>query len=96
MGRDAKLTCRPRRTQDGAGRFEYLVEACDPCEADACTIDGIAVSDSMRLLTSQGGLPRASWDSVIAGVILPLTIYLVLSVLGAAIGTSALAPPFSP
>jgi hypothetical protein len=33
--------------QDGAGRFEYLVEACDPCEADpyTYTIDGISVSD---------------------------------------------------
>jgi hypothetical protein len=33
--------------QDGTGRFEYLVEACDPCEADpyTYTIDGISVSD---------------------------------------------------
>jgi hypothetical protein len=32
---------------DGTGTFEYLVEACDPCEADDCTyqIDGISVSD---------------------------------------------------
>jgi hypothetical protein len=32
---------------DGDGKFEYLVEACDPCEADAYTytIDGISVSD---------------------------------------------------
>lgn len=35
------------KIQDGTGRFEYLVEACDPCEADSFTytIDGIAVSD---------------------------------------------------
>lgn len=35
------------RIQDGTGQFEYLVEACDPCEADnyAYTIQGIAVSD---------------------------------------------------
>jgi len=35
------------RIQDGDGRFEYLVEACDPCEADPFTypIDGISVSD---------------------------------------------------
>ncbi|SIT37104.1 conserved hypothetical protein [Paraburkholderia piptadeniae] len=35
------------KIQDGTGRFEYLVEACDPCEADpyTYTIDGIAVSD---------------------------------------------------
>lgn len=35
------------KIQDGTGRFEYLVEACDPCEADSYTymIDGIAVSD---------------------------------------------------
>jgi hypothetical protein len=33
--------------QDGTGQFEYLVEACDPCEADnyAYTIQGVAVSD---------------------------------------------------
>ena len=32
---------------DGIGQFEYLVEACDPCEADPCTyqISGISVSD---------------------------------------------------
>jgi hypothetical protein len=35
------------RIQDGTGQFEYLVEACDPCEADnyAYTVQGIAVSD---------------------------------------------------
>jgi len=34
-------------TQDTAGDFEYLVEACDPCEANqyAYSIQGIAVSD---------------------------------------------------
>jgi len=33
--------------QDGNGEFEYLVEACDPCEGNqfAYTIQGIAVSD---------------------------------------------------
>jgi hypothetical protein len=33
--------------QDGTGQFQYLVEACDPCEANnfAYTIDGIQVSD---------------------------------------------------
>jgi hypothetical protein len=33
--------------QDATGQFEYLVEACDPCEANdfAYSIDGIAVSD---------------------------------------------------
>jgi hypothetical protein len=32
---------------DGVGTFEYLVEVCDPCEADSCTyqINGISVSD---------------------------------------------------
>ncbi len=32
---------------DGVGKFEYLVEACDPCEADNCTypINGVRVSD---------------------------------------------------
>jgi hypothetical protein len=32
---------------DGGARFEYLVEACDPCEADPYTyqIDGVRVSD---------------------------------------------------
>lgn len=46
----------------------------------------------MRLLTTQGGLPRVSWGSVIAGVILSLITYILLSVLGAAIGMSALSP----
>jgi hypothetical protein len=34
-------------TEDTAGSFEYLVEACDPCEANqfAYSINGIAVSD---------------------------------------------------
>jgi len=33
--------------RDSTGQFEYVVEACDPCEADdfAYSIDGIAVSD---------------------------------------------------
>jgi hypothetical protein len=46
----------------------------------------------MQLLTTQDGLPRLSWGSVIAGVILSLIVYLILSVLGAAIGMSALSP----
>ncbi len=35
------------RIQDGPGEFEYLVEACDPCESAQCaySIQGIAVSD---------------------------------------------------
>ncbi len=35
------------KIQDGGGQFGYLVEACDPCEADkyAYPIQGIAVSD---------------------------------------------------
>jgi hypothetical protein len=35
------------KIQDGTSEFEYLVEACDPCEADnfAYTIQGVAVSD---------------------------------------------------
>ena len=34
-------------TEDTAGEFEYLVEACDPCEANqyAYSIQGLAVSD---------------------------------------------------
>ena len=33
--------------QDGTGEFAYLVEACDPCEADnySYAIQGVAVSD---------------------------------------------------
>jgi hypothetical protein len=33
--------------KDGNGQFNYLVEACDPCEADAFaySINGVAVSD---------------------------------------------------
>jgi hypothetical protein len=35
------------KVQDGTGEFQYLVEACDPCEADnyAYSIQGVAVSD---------------------------------------------------
>lgn len=33
--------------QDGTGQYNYLVEACDPCEASGCgyAINGIVVSD---------------------------------------------------
>ena len=35
------------KIQDGTGEFAYLVEACDPCEADrySYAIQGVAVSD---------------------------------------------------
>lgn len=35
------------KIRDGSGQYEYLVEACDPCEADdySYTIQGFAVSD---------------------------------------------------
>ena len=46
----------------------------------------------MKILATEGGLPRVSWGAVIAGVILSLTAYLILSVLGAAVGASLLAP----
>ncbi|SAL23614.1 hypothetical protein AWB64_01869 [Caballeronia sordidicola] len=46
----------------------------------------------MKLLTTQDGLPRLSWGSVIAGVILSSIVYLVMSVLGTAIGASLLSP----
>ncbi|GJH04560.1 hypothetical protein [Paraburkholderia terrae] len=45
----------------------------------------------MKLLITPTGLPRVSWGSVIAGVILSLTVYLILTVLGTAIGMSAFA-----
>lgn len=50
----------------------------------------------MKLLTTQGGLPRLSWGSVIAGVILSLIVYLIMSVLGTAIGASLLSPLSQP
>jgi hypothetical protein len=36
-----------KKIQDGPGEFQYLVEACDPCEADnyGYSIQGVAVSD---------------------------------------------------
>lgn len=46
----------------------------------------------MRLLTTKDGLPRLSWGSVIAGVILSVIVYLTMSVLGTAIGASMLSP----
>jgi hypothetical protein len=35
------------KIQDGTGQYGYLVEACDPCEANnyAYTVNGVAVSD---------------------------------------------------
>jgi hypothetical protein len=44
-----------RRIRDGAGKFEYLVEACDPCEANdyAYQIDGIMVSDFLTPIQLQ-------------------------------------------
>jgi hypothetical protein len=50
----------------------------------------------MRLLATQNGLPRVSWGAVIAGVILSLIVYLILSVLGTAIGASLLSPMSQP
>lgn len=46
----------------------------------------------MRLLVTQEGLPRVSWGAVFTGVIISLIVYLVMSVLGAAIGASLLSP----
>ncbi|WP_062643784.1 YrzE family protein [Caballeronia arationis] len=46
----------------------------------------------MRLLTTQDGLPRVAWGPVIAGVILSSIVYLLMSVLGTAIGASMLSP----
>jgi hypothetical protein len=50
----------------------------------------------MKLLTTQDGLPRISWASVIAGVILSSIVYLIMSVLGTAIGASLLSPLSQP
>ncbi|SAK56880.1 hypothetical protein AWB76_02369 [Caballeronia temeraria] len=50
----------------------------------------------MRLLTTRDGLPRLSWGSIIAGVILSMIVYLIMSVLGTAIGASLLAPMSKP
>ncbi|MFM0624628.1 hypothetical protein [Paraburkholderia xenovorans] len=50
----------------------------------------------MKLLTTQEGLPRLSWGSVIAGVILSSIAYLIMSVLGTAIGASLLSPLAQP
>ena len=43
----ASIEIKNGKIQDGTGEFAYLVEACDPCEADnfAYAIQGIAVSD---------------------------------------------------
>ena len=50
----------------------------------------------MRLLTTRDGLPRLSWGSIIAGVILSMIVYLIMSVLGMAIGASLLSPMSKP
>lgn len=46
----------------------------------------------MTTLVTHDRLPRISWGAVFAGVILTLIVLLVLGILGAAIGASALAP----
>lgn len=50
----------------------------------------------MRLLVTQEGLPRVSWGAVFTGVIISLIVYLVMSVLGTAIGASLLSPLSQP
>lgn len=50
----------------------------------------------MRLLITRDGLPRLSWGPIVAGVILSMVVYLVMSVLGAAIGASLIAPMSKP
>ncbi|SAK83836.1 hypothetical protein AWB77_04331 [Caballeronia fortuita] len=50
----------------------------------------------MKLLTTRDGLPRLSWGSIIAGVILSMIVYLIMSVLGTAIGASLLSPMTKP
>ncbi|QYD67058.1 hypothetical protein KZJ38_11605 [Paraburkholderia edwinii] len=50
----------------------------------------------MRLLATQDGLPRVSWGAVFTGVVISLVIYLVMSVLGTAIGASLLSPLSEP
>jgi MFS family permease len=50
----------------------------------------------MKLLTTRDGLPRLSWGSIIAGVILSMVVYLIMSVLGTAIGASLLSPMSRP
>ena len=50
----------------------------------------------MKLLTTRDGLPRLSWASIIAGVILSMIVYLIMSVLGTAIGASLLSPMSKP
>ncbi|MFM0023522.1 hypothetical protein [Paraburkholderia azotifigens] len=49
-----------------------------------------------ELLTTRDGLPRLSWGPVIAGVILSMIVYLILSVLGTAMGASLLTPMSKP
>lgn len=50
----------------------------------------------MKLLTTRNGLPRLSWGAIIAGVILSMIVYLIMSVLGTAIGASLLSPMSKP
>lgn len=50
------------QVEDATGQFEYLVEACDPCEANdyAYSIDGIAVSDFITPHYYDSGLTRGA------------------------------------
>jgi hypothetical protein len=54
------------------------------------------MDSKVHLLTTQDGLPRISWGAVIAGVILSLIAYLILTVLETAIGASVLSPLTQP
>jgi hypothetical protein len=46
----------------------------------------VASRATMKLLTTRYGLPQLSWGAVTAGVILSMIVYLIMSVLGTAIG----------
>ncbi|NUX57775.1 hypothetical protein [Paraburkholderia youngii] len=50
----------------------------------------------MRLLTTSDGLPRLSWGAIIAGVILSMIVYVVMTVLGTAIGATLISPMAKP
>jgi hypothetical protein len=66
--------------------------SCDERNALSVTCVPYLERNAMRLFASPYGPPRVSWGAVFAGVILSLIVYLILSVLGAAVGESILSP----
>src|SRR6478735_8467477 len=88
--RDVHRVSRLRHNPCGKWNTGRVSAKCGHAEGATCQ------GDIMKLLTTRDGLPRLSWGSIIAGVILSMIVYLIMSVLGMAIGASLLSPMSKP